>query len=277
VGIPDGVTGIIPPMQGFFTKTYGIDNTIILSAAARTHNSIHERYKGKTIIPLVRLSITKDSLTDETVVRFDEQADPGLDYDFDAIKMFLSDNKISIYSYTGETKYAINGQPFPETEVEIPLVVNLVSEGDHMISAIQLQGLDGYDVTLKDLVTEFVVDLKTTPELTFTDTAGTYTDRFLLTISSTTGIEDIPDLPGLFNVFTVNNLINIRTLSDAWNGKRGTVKIFDITGRTVSEIHNKEFWKNSILQVPAPSAKGIYFVEIRAGGLRYVGRVSTGY
>ena len=277
VGTPFGVTGIIPPMQGFFTKTYSTLNTITLLASARTHNSIHARYKGKSTIPLVRLSITKDSISDETVIRFDEQADPGLDYDFDALKMFLSDDKISIYSYTGETKYAINGQPFPETEVDIPIAVNLVSEGDHKISAIQLQGLDNYNLTLKDLVTGFVVDLKTTPELTFTDTAGTYTDRFILTISSTTGIEDIPDLPGLFNVFTANNLINIRTLSDAWNGKSGTVRIFDITGRTVSELHNTEFWKNSILQVPAPSAKGIYFVELRAGGLRYVGKVSAGY
>lgn len=264
-------------MQGFFTKTYSTGNTITLPAAARTHNSIHARYKGKSEIPLVRLSITKDTLSDETVVRFDEQASPGLDYDFDALKMFLSDNKISIYSYTGETKYAINGQPFPETEVEIPIVVNLVSEGEHKISAIQLQGLDNYHVTLKDLETGFDVDLKTTPELTFTDTAGTYTDRFILTVSSTTGIEDIPDLPGLFNVFAANNQINIKTLSDSWNGKTGTVRIFDITGRTVSEIHNKEFWKNSILQVPAPSPKGIYFVEIRAGGERYVGKVSTGY
>ncbi|GAG69522.1 unnamed protein product, partial [marine sediment metagenome] len=197
------------------------------------------------------------------------------DYDFDALKMFLSDDKMSIYSYSGETKYAINGLPFPETEVEIPLAVNLVSEGNHKISAIQLQGLDNYNVILKDLVTGFDIDLKTTPELTFTDTAGTYTDRFILTISSTTGIEDIPDLPGLFNVFTANNLINIKTLSDAWNGKSGTIRIFDLTGRTVSEIHNKEFWKNSILQVPAPSPKGIYFVEIRAGVMRYVGKVSV--
>jgi len=278
IGDPEDVTGIIPPMQGFFTKTENTGNpTLTLPADARTHNSIHARYKGKTTIPLVRLSITKDSLSDGTVVRFDEQAKPDLDNDFDALKMFLSDDKISIYSFDGETKYAINGQPFPETEVEIPIVVNLISEGDHKVSAIQLQGLDNYHVTLKDLVTGYDVDLKTTPELTFTDTAGTYTDRFILTISSTTGIEDIPDLPGLFNVFAANNQINIKTLSDAWNGKSGTIKIFDLTGRIVSEIHNTEFRKNSILQVPAPSVKGIYFVEISSGVMRYVGKVSTGY
>ena len=226
------------------------------------------------IIPLIRLSLTKDSISDETVVRFDKQASSGLDMDFDALKIFISYDRLLIYSYTGETNYAINGQPFPETEVEIPIVVNLISEGDHKIFSIQLQGLDNYHVSLKDLVTEFVVDLKTTPELIFTDTVGTYKNRFILIISNATGIKDIPDLPGFFNVFSANNQINIKTLSDTWNGKNGTVKIFDLTGRTVSKIHNKEFWKNSILQVPAPSLKGIYFVEIRIKGLKYVRKIN---
>ena len=290
VGVPGDVTGIIPPMQGFFTKTYSTLNTITLLASARTHNSIHARYKGKSTIPLVRLSIlqpissatigppltTYDSLTnDETVVRFDEQAKPGLDYDFDAVKMFLSDDKLSIYSYNGETNYAINGLPFPEGNTEIPLAVTIIEGGDQItISAIQIQRLDNYQITLKDLVTGFNVDLKTA-DLIFTAPPGTYTNRFLLTISGTTGIEDIHDLPGFFNVFAANNQLNIKTLSDVWNGKSGTVRIFDLTGRTVSEIHNKEFWKNSILQVPAPPAKGIYFVEISSGVMRYVGKVSV--
>ncbi|MBG0859623.1 MAG: right-handed parallel beta-helix repeat-containing protein, partial [Bacteroidales bacterium] len=81
VGIPSDVTGIIPPMQGFFTKTYSTGNTITLPAAARTHDDIHPRYKGSSIIPLIRLSLTGDSLTDETVVRFDEQAKADFDYD----------------------------------------------------------------------------------------------------------------------------------------------------------------------------------------------------
>ena len=72
VGVPADVNGIIPPMQGFFTKTYSTGNTITLSASARTHNNIHARYKGAAIIPLVRLSITEESISDETVVRFDE-------------------------------------------------------------------------------------------------------------------------------------------------------------------------------------------------------------
>ena len=86
VGIPSDVTGIIPPMQGFFVKTYSAGNTITIPAGARVQGDIHARYKGLEIIPLVRLSLAEDTLNDETVVRFDAAAKSGLDYDFDATK-----------------------------------------------------------------------------------------------------------------------------------------------------------------------------------------------
>ena len=55
VGIPGDVNGIIPPMQGFFNKTYASGNSISIPLAARTHNNIHDRYKGSGIIPLVQI------------------------------------------------------------------------------------------------------------------------------------------------------------------------------------------------------------------------------
>ena len=98
VGIPSDVNGIIPPMQGFFNKTYSTGNSIIFPAAARTHDNIHNRYKGASIIPLVRLSITDNSMTDETVVRFDNEAKADLDYDFDAVKMSVASSKTYLYT-----------------------------------------------------------------------------------------------------------------------------------------------------------------------------------
>ncbi len=140
VGVPGDVNGIIPPMQGFFTKTYGTGNSITLPAAARTHDNIHSRYKGSEDIPLVRLAIFEDSESnDETVVRFDEDAKSDLDNDFDALKMFLSSTKTSIYTSMGGVDYAINGQPFPATVFEIPVVVNVISNSTHKISATQVQ------------------------------------------------------------------------------------------------------------------------------------------
>ncbi|HUX57563.1 MAG TPA: right-handed parallel beta-helix repeat-containing protein [Bacteroidales bacterium] len=275
VGTPGGTTGIIPPMQGFFTKTYST-NTITLPAAARTHDAIPARYKGSTIIPLVRLLLKRDSVTsDETVVRFDDAAKSYLDNDFDAPKMFISDTRTLIWSSGDETNYAINGLPFPETLVEIPITINVTKDTIHTISSTQLQGLDDYDVTLRDNLTGLPpTDLKTTPVITFTSGLGTITDRFVLNISTlTTGTESPVHKNNIFNIFTGNGLINIQTIADDWEGKTGSVRVLDLTGKTVSNLLNAEFQKNSLTQVQAPSAKGLYVVEIRAGFMRYVGKV----
>jgi hypothetical protein len=276
VGSPGDVTGIIPPMQGFFTKTYDQDHTIVLAAAARTHDAIHERYKGKSIIPLVRLSLSEDTISDETVVRFDELAKPGLDNDFDALKMFVSPQNLMIYTAGSGTKYVINGQPFPapETFVEIPVVINLLKTGNHSITSTQLQGLDTYKVFLIDNTTGFTANLKTTPVVTFSASAGLITDRFILKVSNvTTGIEDPVVSKNIFNIYQGNDLINIQTIADEWDGKTGTVRVLDLTGKTVSDNQNSEFWKNSLIQIPAPGTKGLYIVEIKSGVKRYVGKV----
>ena len=293
VGIPeDKVTGIIPPMQGFFTKTYTQGNTITLLSSARVHDDIHARYKGKTTIPLVRLSIlqtvsstsmvppfiTKDSISDETVVRFDEQAKPGLDYDFDAVKMFLSDNKLSIYSYNGETKYAINGQPFPENSVDIPLVINSPYADTLKIIATQIQGLEDYDLILKDMEQDFNInELKYNEYIFFAD-SGTVTDRFVLTITKqTTGLPDIfdPEQEKAFNIYSSRGILFINPVNDIWNGKRGDLRIYDITGKIVKQQKNIEWQKGVIKEISLSVPQGIYLVEICSATERYVGRVSV--
>jgi len=275
VGIPSDVTGIIPPMQGFFVKTYGTGNTITIPAGARVQGTIHARYKGDVIIPLVRLSLAEGTLTDEAVVRFDAAAKSGLDYDFDATKMFLSPDLLSIYSTSDGSNLAINGLPFPDPSVDIPIVINLTATGTHTISATQLQGLDNYDVTLTDNTTGFVANLKTTPVLTFSGTTGTTANRFIMKVGTiTTGIEDRIITKSTFNIYPANNnMINIQTMSDEWDGKTGSVRVLDLSGKTVSDQNNSEFSKNSLIQIESPGAKGIYFVEIKSGVLRYVGKV----
>jgi parallel beta-helix repeat protein len=275
VGIPSDVSGIIPPMQGFFTKTYSTGNTITLPAAARTHDNIHARYKGSSVIPLIRLSLTDDTLSDETVVRFDENAKADFDYDFDALKAFLNDSLPSIYSVSSGVKYAINGQPFPGlgTPLVLPITINLTSDTSvHTITASQLQGLTEYDVFLTDYSTGYTADLKQTPSLTFSSPKGKITGRFVLSCILT-GTENTEINQTNFNIYPAYNYINIQTVSDEWDNKTGTVKVLDMAGKTVSYLQNTEFTKNSVTQVRAPASRGLYFIEIKSGMKRYVGKI----
>jgi hypothetical protein len=276
VGSEPGVTGIIPPMQGFFTKTYTSGNSITFPAAARTHSGIPPRYKGETIIPLIRIKLTSNGYNDYTVVRFDNAAKSGLDLDFDAERTFISGTNPYIYTLSEGKKYAINGQPFPTpgSFVEIPIVVNVKTTGNHTIYASQLQGLDNYDVSLTDKLNNLTVYLKTSPSLSFTSVAGTFTNRFVLKVGNfLTGIEDPVVSRNTFNIYPANYYINIQTISDDWDGKKGTVRVLDLTGKTVGTMNNIEFWKNSLIQLEAPAAMGIYIVELKSGVMKYVGKV----
>lgn len=277
VGIPSDVTGIIPPMQGFFTKTYSTGNSITLPAEARTHNNIHQRYKGDNIIPLVRLALYEDTESnDETVVRFDEKALAELDNDFDAVKMFLSSEKTSIHTRLDDTDFAINGLPYPpdESAVEIPVVVNVISNSMHKISSTQLQGLDNYNVILKDKLTGYTADLKATPDLTFSAPPETISDRFVLIVKYITTGYDAPVVRiNEFNIYHAYNFINIETIADDWAGKTGSVRVLDMTGKRISESLNVEFNKNSLIQIQSPRGKGLYLVEIGSGKDRYVGKI----
>lgn len=276
VGIPSDVNGIIPPMQGFFNKTYSSGNSITLPLAARTHSNIHDRYKKGTedIIPLIRFEYSENSLSDETVVRFDNEAKTGLDYEFDAIKMYVSQKQPYLYSVTSGVKFAINAQPFPEQEIDIPLVVNVTKPGNHFLKATQIQGLDYYYLTLIDNVTGYKVDLRNLPRLIFNAPAGTYSDRFVLKVSTfPTGTENPLTVDKNFNIYQAYGLLNIEPLADVWNGKTGTIRILDLTGKPVNVSDNKEFNVNSLIQLPEPAVKGLYFVEIRSGSLKYTGKV----
>ena len=275
VGYPDAsVTGIIPPMQGFFIHTTNTSATIPLLAGARAHN-IPARYKGAdVIIPLVRIQLDNDSTKDNTVVRFDIKASAVYDNDFDAVRMFLDETVPYIYSTDGNTRYAINGQPFPETTGEYPITVNLTKNGNHSLNAIELQGLDDYNVYLIDNSTGFTANLKTNPVITFSASSGVITDRFILKLTNVlTGNEAPVSSKGLFNIYNGQGFINIRTLSDEWDGQQGSILVLDIAGKTVSDLRNTGFSRNSIIRIPAPSVKGLYIIELRSGSKRYIGKV----
>jgi autotransporter-associated beta strand protein len=278
VGVPAETTGHIPPMQGFVVKTGNgfTSGSLLIPLAAREHNNISfSRYKGAGMpISLIRLSVAENDKSSETVVRFDDLAKQGLDYNFDALRMFPSSDVTSIYSSLGGIDYTINGLPFPETIVEIPVAVNLLTNGNHTISTMQLQELDSYNVTLTDKLTNSSINLKTVKDYTFAASAGLVTDRFVLTVGNALTKTENPILTEkLFNIYAGFKMINIQTLSDEWDGKTGTIKVMDFSGRTIIDKPDAEFHKSLLIQFPSPPTSGLYIIEIRSGSMRYVDKI----
>ena len=223
---------------------------------------------------MVRLLLEAGDNSRDAVIRFDEKAQLSFDGNIDAYCLGKGLGPMSIWTKLNGTDYAINAIPFPESSIDIPVAIHTQTEGTFSIHSNELNGLENYSVTLRDKTTNTIVDLKTGGKLSFSTSAGEFEDRFVLTVSNlSTGTSEITLPENQFNIYAFNGILNINPLSDEWNGKQGSVRITELTGKSILDNRNLEFWKNSLIQLPVPGMKGIFIVEIRSGVMRYVGKV----
>ena len=280
----NGGTGIIPPLQGFFVHATGA-SSVPLYTTARMHDLYQLRYKkgtgdyGKSAdtISYVRLNFENQQDKNDLVVRFNNKATASFDKFFDAYKLNKTNGVLSAWTKTGNIDYSINGLPFPETSLEIPVGINVTTAGIYKLSLSELSKLDNYSVTLKDLLTNITVDLKKGGIMVFNTPAGMTEDRFVLTFTNiTTGISDIFLPDNKFSIYSSAGAINILSLTEEFNNIPGSVNVYDLNGRRLFQQSNIEWQeKGELKQIQFNSAKqGLYIVEIKAGNKKYVEKVS---
>jgi hypothetical protein len=277
-GVPQGGAsyGIIPPMQGFFVRTRTDNTSFILDKNSRLHDLTQARYKGAgSSIPLVRLKLQNQKNKDDAVVRFDNEATNKFDKSFDAYKLSKNLGILNIWTKSQNTDFSINGLPFPSVSVEIPVGIYVLKAGTYKLSANEIKELSGYNVILRDKVTNISVDLKSGGEISFAATEGITEDRFVLAITAIiTGISENITTDREFNILFTNGNLNIEPLSETWNGKKGTITIYDLTGRRILQQSDIEWHKGENRQVMVNVLRGLYLVEIRGGTNRYIGKVN---
>ena len=238
-------------------------------------------YKGasgksetKDSYPQIRLTLGNGRLTDETVVWFNENATMDHDTKFDARKQVAEDLRTQIYTLSQGREYAINGIPLPSTSVTIPIAFRVPEDGNWSINQISLENVENYGFYLKDLAQNFTVDLKSIPKYSFSALKGTVKDRFVLTIKNlSAGENDISASGKPFSIYSSFGFINIELMSDMWDGRQGSVKVTDLSGRTLIDSRNMEFSKSSLIQLPVNENRGMLIVEISSAQLRHTGRV----
>ena len=114
-------SGHIAMGQGFFVEVNNDGSTLgtlKMTNDVQTHNDVDFLKEGaKVVDELVRLQVSNEIFTDETVIYFDADATDGFDSQFDAHKLFSFDQtRPHIYS-TANNKMAINVLPIENTEV----------------------------------------------------------------------------------------------------------------------------------------------------------------
>jgi len=278
-GIPEGTTGSIPPLQGFFVQANAPGASIDFSAAKEHNGTTYykgskEKAEGKSIYPLIRINLDNETLTDQTVIWFNENATAGKDIKYDAEKWIPDDPRLQIYSSMQGHKYAINGIQFPDESVEIPLVIKTTENGKYTIRMAGMENVEGYTFYLKDLELKTRIGLKNNAKYSFNASKGVTDGRFVIAISNSSTQKTNELIPGKpFNVYSSSGILNIELQSDAWEGKTGAVKVIDLTGRTLTDLRNLEFRRSSLIQLPMGDKKGLFIVEITSSSLKHSARV----
>ena len=169
---------------------------------------------------LVDVELLSGDASDKTRVVFNEEATLGYDYGADASKFFAESNSVQLYTVDNdECAYSINERPSDNGYVNLAYIVP--SSGEYTISLTRNQM---GTVILKDMQTGRETDI-TLNDYTFSSEAGTFTDRFRLTLFPI----DVTGVDG-----TRNDKPEIKAVEGGINASE-YVRVFTIDGRMIAE------------------------------------------
>lgn len=188
-----GANGIIASSQGFWLIANEGGGSVTFNESAKvdaTDSPLFLDFSERPLLGLV-LSSTYNEFSDEVKMILTEEATTELD-PFDSEKLFFSDdNAPTMYWFTENVKpLSVSALPINEMQLTGRLVVDVPKNGDYTMTASEMLNLDKVAcVSLKDLQTGLVYDLRENDSFTFIQTANNTTPRFELTMTLPVEVE----------------------------------------------------------------------------------------
>lgn len=217
------------------------------SATAETNSTDIETVIEKSRIWLDIINTT-DGQVDTTLLGYATSATLGRDNTFDCF--FAPRGKVSLYSLIDQQPFIIQGRPLPfDINDQVPMGINIVSNGSHTIAIKKTDGIFVDDVTvyLQDLALNVIHDLKQSP-YTFTANKGIINNRFVIRYTNNTlGNTDFETLSNSVTVTGINGQVTVTSLRE--NIKE--VMVYDVLGRALLEaksINNLNFSRGNVTQ-----------------------------
>ncbi len=261
-------TQYIPVGQAFFVRATSASPALSLTNAARVHNSQPFLKNTENFANILRLSVSGNNSSDEVLVAFNTTWTSGSD-NADVHKMYGTDTspQLSCIASDGE-HLSINALPFTSGDVIVPLAFSLNASTDVTFTASGMESFyESIPMYLEDLTTGTITDLRANPVYTFSHTAGDAGNRFRLRFKGVTGTPEQPTTaPGHVFVSQGKLFVDIPAMQQSM----ATLSVFDALGRQL--ISRKEVLQG-IVQLPAPTAPGVYIVRVMTGNMSFTGKV----
>jgi hypothetical protein len=278
VGVPAGVTNLIPPMQAFWVRVESgnTTGTIGFENAARAHKDIAGnilKAPAATNRQIIRLTVSNGENTDETLIYTNSNATSGLDT-YDSHKMMNAASETpDLYTIAGTEKLVINGLNALPLDTPIPLGLAPGKAGTFSISANELTNIDSNTTTaiLHDAQVNANFDLSTGQTYDFA-TDGTATEsRFSLILRSkgtTTGTSEPAEGKNMVYV-DANHHLNVVIKGDI--SADATIQIYTVTGQQIL----KEHLIGSPIILQKSFECGVYIVKILNGGMESTKKITV--
>jgi hypothetical protein len=256
----NGGTRYIPAMQGFFVRksnptTYS-PGTLKMDNNVRIHNDI--AFLKSTISDILRLKVEGNSNSDETIIRFFDNANSGFDANYDAFKLFGYTEVPQLYTKTSDgSLLSINSQKSIIDSACVPLILKVGANGSYTITASEINSfVDNVYIILDDHKTGVSQLLNTNPVYTFNvdinDDVNRFTVRFY---KNTIGIKE--NTNDDFTAYTFGKTIYVDLNSK--NCKDAELTVINILGQ---EMFRKTIACNQLNSINTSLVCGYYFARI---------------
>ncbi|WP_018343073.1 beta strand repeat-containing protein [Cytophaga aurantiaca] len=263
----NSATKNIPAMNSFFVAYNGSGGTATVSMSGLVRTATAASMWRAASDETVRLILKSSNASDETVIRFNEDATNEFDGDLDAFKMMNPSAVPSIYTMFGSTKYSINSIADPTAKDTIAVYTKVPADGDYVLSITSSDPSMEYVLVDKKLGTETVV---TTGDYSFTALKTDDLNRFDLQMrqTTTTGVNTGTGNSSIAILSSPNGFLVKSTLSGT-----GTIEILDVTGNVVKVLSNVSLSNGNNFFTPEV-AGGFYLIKVNMDNTSYVDHVS---
>jgi len=256
-GVPATATQYIPAMQGFFVKATATGSALTIPKASQVHNGQQYYKENREVVDALRLKMTRNGYSDETLIRFSEDATAGFDADMDAYKLFGFNPDVPQLFTISSTYQTINALKVQNTstwnEVCVALGYKAGSSGEYIIEASDIASFTSGQVNtieLFDNETGEYMNLIENPVYTFTSDEGMNTARFKIYFNrEITGIGE-NNMQNV-EIYSMEKTIFIKNAS-------GTAVVYSLVGQEIKRTVLNEQVINSIHMAKG----GMYVVKV---------------
>ncbi len=274
----NGGTRYIAPGQSFWIE-HTANSTLTISPSLRTFND-RTALKG---VPLsqdneLRLTMNSDGLSDEILLLFRPEGTVNEVIEYDSKKRMGSAEYIpNIYALKGAEKVVIGAYPEAGMIDTVKLGYKFSQVKEISLRATNINQFGAMDnVYLFDKLTDVEVNLRDTPEYTFTSTAGEDADRFEIYFTHVaTAIDDIDNGSAIgdgINIYGTGQKGFVKVTEDILaNSKgKGIIRLFNASGRMLKEFNLTDI-KTTI---DLPEAYGVYVITVSTDDMVVTGKVT---